>query len=93
MFFFGPKMVLSPDNTAWDDLELRYLVSTDISHISQKMVTMATNRQLEILSYFFGRAPLTVSMKHHRLWTVLYETMFNYGSWHHGEAAHSKAQS
>ena len=49
-------MVLSPDNTAWDDLELRYLVSTDISHISQKMVTMATNRQLEILSYFFGRA-------------------------------------
>ena len=26
-FFFGPKMVLSPDNTAWDDLELRYLVS------------------------------------------------------------------
>ena len=88
-------MVLSPDNTAWDDLELRYLVSRPDRYLPYltKMVTMATNRQLEILSYFFGRAPLTVSMKHHRLWTVLYETMFNYGSWYHGEAAHSKAQS
>ena len=35
---------------------------------------MATNRQLEILSYFFGRGPLTASMKH-GLWTMLYETL------------------
>ena len=38
------------------------------------MVTMATSRQLEILSYFFGRGPLTASMKH-GLWTMLYETL------------------
>ena len=36
---------------------------------------MATNRQFEILSYFFGRGgPLTASMKH-GLWTMLYETL------------------